>query len=96
MDDVVIAIFLYFAVGVVTGLGLLVASVVYVWKTGDDLLVKDVLELIPGLLLCFVFWPVAYVLLILEGVKKYFSFDKNTVVLRGSRSAKTHRALMED
>lgn len=96
MDVVVITILVYFAIGVKTGLVLLVASIVQIWKTGEDLLVKHLLEFIPGLLLCFVFWPVAYVLLILEGVKKYLSFDKNTVVLRGSRSAKTHKALMED
>ena len=96
MDAVSIAILLYLAVGVTTGLVLLVASIVQLWKTGEDLLVKHLLEFIPGLLLCFGFWPFAWGVLILEGVKKYLSFNKDTVVLRGSRSAKTHKALMED
>ena len=47
-------------------------------------------------MICVVLWPPVVVIGTIVYLKSKFNITKNTVLLKGSRSAKTYRARTED
>ena len=96
MHPVLFWILTYFGVGIAIGLALCLMIVHQKYTAGDDLLVSDLGEMAQGLLLSVFIWPLVLLMFAAEGVEKFFRVNKHTVILRGSRSAKTYRALTEE
>ncbi len=96
MHPVLFWILTYFGIGIALGLIICVMAVYQKYTAGDDLVVSDVGDMAQGLLISFFIWPLVLLMFAAEGVEKFFRVNKNTVILRGSKSAKTYKALRED
>jgi hypothetical protein len=96
MDAVIFWIVMYFGTGFLVGVIGGAVSIWEKWRQGDDVLLSDIIDLVGALMVCLFVWPAVIWMVIVDVTKSKFKLNKNSVVLKGSRSAKTHRALMED
>jgi hypothetical protein len=93
--DVVFWTLAYFGVGVISGTIFVGSAVFLTWRQGDDLTLGDGLMLVWIFLMLFLFWPVVAVQYSVDYVRENWRFNGNAVILRGSKSAKTFRALRD-
>ncbi len=96
MDAVVFWILMYFGTGFLVGVIGGAVSIWEKWRQGEDVLLNELVDLVGALMVCLLLWPAVIWMVLVDLLKTKFKLNKNSVVLKGSRSAKTHRALMED
>lgn len=86
----------YLAVGLCLGLAVVVFDIVCEWRQGNDITLGQLGMLCGFVLLMIAIWPVWIILTCLEWIRENWRLGKDTVILRGSRSAKVYRALQDD
>lgn len=85
----------YAAVGLCLGLVIAIFDTVKTWKKGEDLTLGNFGMMCAFLLLMPVLWPVVVIIGVFEWIRENWRWDRDTVILRGSRSAKVYRALRD-
>jgi len=85
----------YFVVGMLIGITIAVVAVVQTWQTGEDITLHDLGMVVLILVIMTLFWPIIGCMILYEWIVNNWKLTRNTVILRGSRSAKTFRALRD-
>jgi len=85
----------YFVFGMAIGVALAVTASFHTWQTGEDITLRDLGLLLFLVVAMTLFWPIIGCSVLIEWLANNWNLNKNTVVLRGSRSAKTFRALRD-
>lgn len=86
----------YLATGLGLSVGIVIFDVVSEWRKGIDITLGH-LGMLAGFVAAMLFvWPLWMILEGVEWLRKNWSLDRDTVILRGSSSAKVYRALRND
>ena len=85
----------YFVVGMLIGITIAVVAVVQTWQTGEDITLHDLGMVVLVIGAMTLFWPIIGCMILSEWIGNNWKLTRNTVILRGSRSAKTFRALRD-
>ena len=93
--DLVFWIFSYFLFGFLLGISISIVGVILTWQDGYDITLHDLSRIGLILVLLTLFWPVIGIGMLAQWLVRNWNLNKNTVILRGSRSVKTFRALRD-
>lgn len=85
----------YAAVGLCLGLVIAIFDTVKTWKKGEDQTLGKFGVLCGFVLLMAVLWPVVAIVAVYDWIQENWHLGRDTVILKGSRSAKVYRALRD-